>query len=67
MKAFVISGKVDLNKERNPLKEVDLPKPIINEDEILIKVSCCGVCHTELDQLKVGHLLRVFQWFLVTK
>ncbi|WP_215224997.1 zinc-dependent alcohol dehydrogenase family protein [Echinicola shivajiensis] len=52
MKAFVITETVDLNSERNSLKEVDLPKPTINDDEILIKVSCCGVCHTELDEIE---------------
>ena len=31
-----------------PLELVDLPKPTIQADEILIQVKACGVCHTDL-------------------
>lgn len=49
MKAQLITKVSDLNIERNPLKlsEVDLPEP--SEGQLLIKISACGVCHTELD------------------
>jgi propanol-preferring alcohol dehydrogenase len=36
----------------NPLALVDMPKPVPQENEILIKVSTCGVCHTELDEIE---------------
>ncbi|MBP1714940.1 MAG: zinc-binding alcohol dehydrogenase family protein, partial [Deltaproteobacteria bacterium] len=35
-----------------PLKLVDLPTPAPKENEILLKVSTCGVCHTELDEIE---------------
>ncbi|MBM3706154.1 MAG: alcohol dehydrogenase [Actinobacteria bacterium] len=38
--------------ESAPLKMVDLPVPVCGPSEILIKVSACGVCHTELDQIE---------------
>jgi len=42
------------NMERNkyPLEMVDLPDPVPEEREILIKVLTCGVCHTELDEIE---------------
>jgi propanol-preferring alcohol dehydrogenase len=38
--------------EEKPLKLVNLPKPVAGGGEILIKVSACGVCHTELDEIE---------------
>ena len=37
---------------KNPLALVDIPDPVPRENEILIKVSTCGVCHTELDEIE---------------
>lgn len=34
--------------ETKPLKLVNLPKPSIQSDEILIRVKACGICHTDL-------------------
>lgn len=34
--------------ESRPLRLVDLPKPEIAADEVLIRVTACGVCHTDL-------------------
>src|SRR6478672_12266742 len=34
--------------EERPLAEVDLPKPEVGENDLLIRVSVCGVCHTDL-------------------
>ncbi|MGD0572170.1 MAG: zinc-dependent alcohol dehydrogenase family protein [Sedimentisphaerales bacterium] len=39
-----------LKKPEQPLELVDLPKPKPKENEILIKVSVCGACHTDLDE-----------------
>ncbi len=36
--------------ERKPLKLTDLPVPIPDNDQVLIKVSVCGACHTDLDE-----------------
>jgi len=42
----------DLNENHRPLELVDLPKPEPHDNEILVKVSACGVCHTELDEIE---------------
>jgi propanol-preferring alcohol dehydrogenase len=52
MKAMILNNIVDLTKSRNPLQRKEVPQPIPNEKEILIKVSTCGVCHTELDEIE---------------
>jgi alcohol dehydrogenase, propanol-preferring len=36
--------------EDRPLQEVDLTVPIPRTSEILVKVSACGICHTDLDE-----------------
>lgn len=38
--------------ENNPLKIEDLPVPIPGPKEILVRVSSCGVCHTEIDEIE---------------
>ena len=50
MKAMVITrtGRV----EDAPLELHDVPLPVPGAGEILIKVSACGVCHTELDEIE---------------
>jgi propanol-preferring alcohol dehydrogenase len=35
-----------------PLDMVDLPIPEPGPNQILVKVSTCGICHTELDQIE---------------
>jgi alcohol dehydrogenase, propanol-preferring len=35
-----------------PLEFVDLPKPTIQTDEILIRVKACGICHTDLHTIE---------------
>jgi propanol-preferring alcohol dehydrogenase len=50
MKAMLITrtGRLD----DTPLELRDLPQPVPTAGEILIKVSACGVCHTELDEIE---------------
>ena len=38
--------------EGKPLELVDLPDPIPGPGQIRVKVSACGVCHTELDEIE---------------
>ena len=38
--------------ENWPLELVELPIPHPRSREILVKVSTCGVCHTELDEIE---------------
>jgi propanol-preferring alcohol dehydrogenase len=52
MKAAVLERITDLKENKQPLKLVDVPEPALGEEEILIKVSACGVCHTELDEIE---------------
>ena len=52
MKAWIIHRIHDLLTESLPLKLEEVPKPIPGDHEILIKISCCGVCHTELDEIE---------------
>ncbi len=52
MKAMQLSRVVDLNQEHAPLEKVNLPVPEPGAGEILIRISACGVCHTELDEIE---------------
>jgi propanol-preferring alcohol dehydrogenase len=52
MNAWIIDKEYDLNTEEHPLKQVELPKPVLKEGELLIKVNACGVCHTEIDEIE---------------
>ncbi len=52
MKAMVLSKLYDLEANQAPLELMELPDPIPEEKEILVKVSACGVCHTELDEIE---------------
>lgn len=52
MKAMVLNKICSLKVNKNPLKLMDLPDPVPEEKEILVKVSACGVCHTELDEIE---------------
>ena len=38
--------------EHNRLRLAELPRPAPAENEILVKVSACGVCHTDLDEIE---------------
>jgi len=38
--------------EDEPLEEVELAVPVPKEDEVLVKVAACGLCHTDLDEIE---------------
>jgi len=46
MKAMVIHKQAPI--ESKPLVYTDFDEPRLNEGELLLKVSCCGVCRTDL-------------------
>ncbi|MBS3807764.1 MAG: zinc-dependent alcohol dehydrogenase family protein [Bacteroidales bacterium] len=52
MRAMVLRGIVDLKQDHKPLEMVDWPAPEPLEGEVLLRVSRCGVCHTELDEIE---------------
>jgi propanol-preferring alcohol dehydrogenase len=52
MKAMLLRKVCRLEENNLPLILEDLPAPVAKEKELLIKVSTCGVCHTELDEIE---------------
>jgi propanol-preferring alcohol dehydrogenase len=63
MKAMLLREINPLAKNPKPLSFDDVPEPKPNTDEVLIRVSVCGVCHTELDEIEgrtpPSHLPRI--------
>ena len=52
MKAMVLNKICSLNRNNTPLELRNIPVPEPSENEILVKISTCGVCHTELDEIE---------------
>ncbi len=52
MKAMILEKITNVLENREPLRLVELPDPVPGKGEILIRVSRCGVCHTELDEIE---------------
>jgi propanol-preferring alcohol dehydrogenase len=50
MKAMVLD-KVSPVEEK-PLRLAELPRPVPGSGQILVRVSACGICHTELDEIE---------------
>jgi propanol-preferring alcohol dehydrogenase len=49
---MVLKSTSNIRENRKPLQLIDMPEPVPGEKEILIEVSACGVCHTELDEIE---------------
>ncbi len=52
MKAMILKNITSFAEDRTPLVPADLPVPVPHGSGILLKVSACGVCHTELDEIE---------------
>ncbi|MCR4291001.1 MAG: alcohol dehydrogenase catalytic domain-containing protein, partial [Candidatus Scalindua sp.] len=52
MKAMILKKLGSISENKTPLELADLPDPVPGEAEILVRVSACGVCHTELDEIE---------------
>lgn len=52
MKAMILREITYIAQNQTPLSFEDLPEPNIGEGEILLHVTRCGVCHTELDEIE---------------
>ena len=52
MKAMLLNQIVSLDDNSEPLTLADLPVPKPAPDEVLFKITACGVCHTELDEIE---------------
>ena len=52
MLAMVLEQICQMEAGTRPLTRQELPRPTPGTDQILLKVSACGVCHTELDEIE---------------
>lgn len=50
MKAMILKKIAPIEEE--PLELEDLPKPQPGPGQIRVKISVCGICHTELDEIE---------------
>ncbi len=52
MKAMLLREIGSLKENSAPLLFEEIPEPEIKEGEVLLRVTRCGVCHTELDEIE---------------
>jgi propanol-preferring alcohol dehydrogenase len=52
MKAMLLEKVGSMEGGGSPLAMRELPAPVPKDRDILIRVSACGVCHTELDEIE---------------
>jgi propanol-preferring alcohol dehydrogenase len=52
MKAMLLREIAPLKQNETPLSLADIANPEIGEGEVLLRVTRCGVCHTELDEIE---------------
>ncbi|MFQ5530263.1 MAG: alcohol dehydrogenase catalytic domain-containing protein [Gemmatimonadota bacterium] len=52
MRAMILRSVAGMDERPSPLELVDMPVPEPGEGELLVRVSVCGVCHTELDEIE---------------
>ena len=52
MKAMLLREILSLKDNSIPLSFEEMDKPKLNEGEVLLRVTRCGVCHTELDEIE---------------
>lgn len=52
MQAMVLNQLQPFTEDAHPLQLTTLSDPVPADNEILIRVLACGVCHTELDEIE---------------
>ena len=52
MRVMMLPATVNLDQNPSPLVLVEKAKPEPGDSEVLVEVSVCGVCHTELDEIE---------------
>ncbi len=49
---MVLNRIVQLEENPQPLELIDCPVPSPSDNEVLIRIAVCGVCHTEIDEIE---------------
>ena len=49
---MILNQLCNLAEDKTPLMPVEMAAPLPGDKEVLVKVSACGVCHTELDEIE---------------
>ncbi|MBN2545455.1 MAG: zinc-dependent alcohol dehydrogenase family protein [Spirochaetes bacterium] len=52
MKAMILKEQKKISFDDPPLQMTDIPKPVLKNGEILVKINACAVCHTDLDEIE---------------
>ncbi len=52
MRAMVLERIAGVAEEPEPLRLTEVADPEPGAGEVVLEVSCCGVCHTELDEIE---------------
>lgn len=52
MKAMLLERLATVHSGSVPLRWTDVKEPAFGDDEVLLRVHACGVCHTELDEIE---------------
>lgn len=52
MKSMLLREITSLAQNQTPLSFEEIPKPEVSDGEVLLRVTRCGVCHTELDEIE---------------
>jgi len=52
MKAMILESLGEVKPSHAPLRLVQHPEPTLAPGEVLLRVTRCGVCHTELDEIE---------------
>ena len=49
---MILESLADMKTRPTPLSLLAVPEPTLADGEVLIRVTRCGVCHTELDEIE---------------
>jgi len=52
MKVMLLERLATVHSDSVPLRWADVEEPAFGDDEVLLRVHACGVCHTELDEIE---------------
>ena len=56
MRAMILNSVTDLERSSEPLVITSIPDPVPADHEVLVKVTVCGVCHIELDEIEEANI-----------